>query len=307
MASFGNISRRRRCMLPSDGCAAPASSEHTRTGTSVGARGLEPTSLKLLVGTLNQMKRRGARMKGRGKWDIRRKLDNQWHCLARFSHAEIRDLPRTGYAHSTTGPLHAMQFRDFKCSGDAHVSIYHPYRSRISRPRMRKGGRGGAVIRLRAFHLGESASILGGVAPALSHAGVVLNDAALVGGFSTGSPVSPSLAFQRLFIHRYTLISSQAQTSALHIWKVTPVKKLSAARRSRRRRVAETMSDLFDLRALSAGGVKRVRFARRGSILLQKREIPQVVLETNLAGNSYVVNHLRIIVGSILLCEVAKG
>ncbi|KAJ8879997.1 hypothetical protein PR048_020619 [Dryococelus australis] len=80
---------------------------------------------------------------------------------------------------------------------------YHHYFVLLFRPLARGGprsaaqtNRGGVVVRLLAFHLGDPGSIPGGVAPGFSHVGI----APLVGSFSRGYPISTALSFRSCFV-----------------------------------------------------------------------------------------------------------
>ncbi|KAJ8879831.1 hypothetical protein PR048_020448 [Dryococelus australis] len=78
-------------------------------------------------------------------------------------------------------------------------------------------GRGGVVLRLFASRLGEPSYFPGGVASAISHVGIVSDDAAGRRVFSGGLRLSPALAFRRCFVltaHRPLQISSL--TSLIH-------------------------------------------------------------------------------------------
>ncbi|KAJ8885465.1 hypothetical protein PR048_011662 [Dryococelus australis] len=73
----------------------------------------------------------------------------------------------------------------------------------------------GAASRALASHFGETGSILGGVTPGFSHVGIVLDDAAVFGGFSRGSPVSPALCIPALLHSHLTSPSSAVKTPML--------------------------------------------------------------------------------------------
>ncbi|KAJ8867698.1 hypothetical protein PR048_031501 [Dryococelus australis] len=62
------------------------------------------------------------------------------------------------------------------------------------------GDHGDVVVRLLASLLGEPGSIPGGLLPGFSHVGIVPDDAAVVGGFPRGPPVSPAPALRRCSI-----------------------------------------------------------------------------------------------------------